>query len=181
MATLADKLRALNIDEKQVTDTLKNKKVCESIEKCLAVAKVDALDKKRGNLFFAVATKITPSIEEYRQRLTEYVVAGKIANSNHLDYTIAFIDAAIKKDGELSTAALESSCGIGIVLSEAEVGAKVREFLNTKKDDILAARYTLVISEYLKSLREHLPSAEGKSLTVEFNAALLELLGPETE
>lgn len=133
MATLADRLRALSIDEKQIADTLKNKKVCESIEKVLVFAKVDTLDKKRSNLLYAVATKITPSIEEYRQCLVEYVVAGKIANSNHLDYTLAFIDAAIKKDGELTTAALESSCGIGVTLTEAEVAAKLREYLLTKK------------------------------------------------
>ena len=121
MEGLTDKLKAVGIDEKQIVDILKNKKVCESIEKVLAFANAATLDKKRGNLLYAVATKITPSIEDFRERLTKYVVDEKIANSNHLDYTIAFIDAAIKKEGELSVENLESSCAIGVILSDAEV------------------------------------------------------------
>lgn len=74
MDGLADRLKAVGIDEKQITDILKNKKVCESIEKVLTLAGVATLDKKRGNLLYSVATKITPSIEEFRERLTKYIV-----------------------------------------------------------------------------------------------------------
>lgn len=99
MEGLADKLRGFSIDEKQIADVLKNKKVCESLEKTLNLSGVTTTDKKRGNLLYGVATKITPSIEEYRERIAKYVVDDKIANQNHLDFTIAFIDSSIKKEG----------------------------------------------------------------------------------
>lgn len=80
MEGLADRLKAFSIDEKQIADILKNKKICESIEKVLNLSGVNNIDKKRGNLLYGIATKITPSIEDFREKLTKYVVEDKIAN-----------------------------------------------------------------------------------------------------
>ena len=121
MEGLGDRLKAFSIDEKQIADILKNKKVCESVEKVFNLSGVNSTDKKRGNLLYGIATKITPSIEDYRERLTKYVVADKIANQNHLDYTISYIDAAIKKEGELSVENLEKYCAIGVTMTDVEI------------------------------------------------------------
>lgn len=181
MEGLADRLKAFSIDEKQIADILKNKKICESIEKVLNLSGVNNIDKKRGNLLYGIATKITPSIEDFREKLTKFVVEDKIANQNHLDYTIAFIDATIKKEGAVTAENLEKSCGIGIKMTDAEISQKIKEYLVSKKAELDEIRYTLSISDYLKSLRELLPFAEGKILSTEFKVHLEALLGPETE
>lgn len=147
----------------------------------LNLSGVDTLDKKRGNLLYGIATKITPFIEEFRAVLTKYVISDAIVNSNHLDYTIAFIDAAIRRDGELSIEVLEKACAIGVVMNDEEVAGRVREFLERKRSEIETARYTINVSEMLKLLRELLPFAEGKTLAAEYKNCIDAILGPETE
>ncbi|KAL4465850.1 hypothetical protein ABPG74_004087 [Tetrahymena malaccensis] len=181
MESLAERLKAFSIDEKQIADILKNKKICESIEKVLNLSGINSADKKRGNLLYGIATKITPSIEEFRLTLTKYVVEDKIANQNHLDYTISYIDAAIKKEGSIATEVLEKNCGIGVNMTDAEISQKIKEYLHSKKEVLEKIRYTLSISDYLKALREIVPFAEGKLLSSEFKVQLEAILGPETE
>lgn len=98
-----------------------------------------------------------------------------------MDFTIAFIDVAIRRDGELSIAVLESACAIGVVMTDAEVAGKVREYLESKRAELEAARYTLNVSEMLKQLRELLPFADGKILATEYKNSIEAILGPETE
>jgi hypothetical protein len=53
-------------------------------------------------------------------------------------------------------------------LQDDQILAKIRDFLHTKKQELETLRYCTSISEYMKSLREILPCAEGKTLATLF-------------
>lgn len=58
---------------------------------------------------------------------------------------------------------------------------EIKNYVNSKKVELEEIRYAFNLSDYLKSLRELLPSAEGKLIVSEFKASVESLLGPETD
>lgn len=82
---------------------------------------------------------------------------------------------------ELTLDELNKTCGVGVVVSDAEITAAVRKSIEADKATIVEERYHYNSGKALGSIGQELPFADGAKLREEFDKQLAALLGPKTE
>ena len=76
---------------------------------------------------------------------------------------------------------LNKTCGVGIVVSDAEITAAVRKSIEADKAAIVEERYHFNSGKALGAIGQEMPFADGAKLREEYDKQLAALLGPKTE
>ena len=124
------RLAAIGMQPDTIKNTLKNKKVTAALLDILTIAEVSSCPKEKGALFNALATKLKPMHQPYKQVLAKYIADEKWLKSDQLTEGIKFLDAKIASDGksyEINQADLDAETGVGVVITEAQIDAGVNE------------------------------------------------------
>ena len=82
---------------------------------------------------------------------------------------------------ESSISAFESACGVGVVVTAAEIKSSVSKLIEENRKDLVENRYRFNMGKLLGELRATLKWADGKLVKEEVDRQVLEILGPKTE
>lgn len=170
---MADKeaiLRGFGLNDKGVTDTLKNAALTQSL--------IDLNAKYGANkLLYTVATK-TPN-DSHRDLLGKYIHENKIKSTVQLDAAIQFL----QRHAEPDIAQFEEACGAGVDVSDAEIVQAVATVFQQDLEIIKTQRYLIEVGTYLRKVKDapRMRWADGAKLKAEVDKQLYALLGDRTE
>lgn len=173
-SAVGDLFRAIGLDDRRVTDTLKNKALSESLHKIILDAKVEkGSDKSVGNLLYTIAT--SKADVNHHKILAEYVGNGKIKTVQQLQGGIDYL----KTSGQqVDKNAFEQASGVGIVVSPEQIKETINTLLSSRSADLSAKKYG-IYGELLTVLtKDKLKWAEAKDVKTHLDAALEGLIGP---
>ena len=113
-------------------------------------------EKKIGNMFYSIATKMPVTLNEHRPIVAEWVGNGAISNPNQLDYVIDYLKVNEQKGG-IELEVMKKECGIGVVLTAEQIEAVVAKH-------IVTADKTSKKFEFMSKAKAEIPYVEGKVL-----------------
>lgn len=177
MASETDRLgslfRGLGLEERRVTDTLKNKALSETLEKLSVEAHAEkGCDKIVGNLLYTIATSKADAA--HHKFLAGYVGNGSIKTVAQLQGGIDFLKQV---KGEVDKKAFEQASGVGIVVTPAQVQETVSQLLADRKSDVESKRYG-IYGELLGALtKDKLKWADAKEVKAVLDAQLEAQIG----
>ena len=87
----------------------------------------------------------------------------------------------LKRATEVDLAAFDQACGVGVVVSPAQIREVTARAIEKRKAELLAERYSGPLPAVLQELRDTLKWGDGKIMKEEFDAQILALLGPKTD
>jgi len=171
-----DKLfRSIGLKAGALKNIHDNPSIGETLKECIAEARVNnGCDASVGKLIFDIATAKqmnNSNAKKHRATLLGYVVNGGIANTVQLSAAYKYLSSA----DNFEKHAFEKQCGVGVVVTEAQITQTVDEVVNKYKAQ-LAAKGRGCLGAMYKEIRETLPWADGKMMNEifqkKFNAAL---------
>ena len=157
-------LQKLSLDEKAISDVLKNAKLTQLIVEIGESLHIKSIDKKHGNIFYSMISKgVTFMNKEYFLLIGSYIVDSKLSTNAQLEEAFSFFKknpTADTKNAEVRKS-FEESCGIGINYSVQQIKEYVQKFVaeNTKE---IAKKPKL--PAILSKLKEGLKFADFKEL-----------------
>lgn len=166
--------RSLGLEERRVTDTLKNKALSESLEKLSVQANVEkGCDKTIGNLLYAIAT--TPKLDaSHHKLLAEYVGKGRIKTAQQLQGGVDYLKGAKDVDAK----EFDRQSGVGIVVTPAQIHEAITQLLANRKADLQEKKYG-IYGELLGALtKDKLKWADAKEVKGLLDATLESTIGP---
>ena len=116
-------------------------------------------------MYYTVAN-LTESFESKRQLLAEYIRDNKIDSVEKLNSAIAYVTENRMVD-KLDMAEFDRASGVGVNVTEEDVKKTVKDFIESKKEELQVVRYTFNLTNYLAKLRSLLPFANGGLLNKE--------------
>jgi len=179
---LVEKFQLAGLDEKKAKETVKNESVSRNLAKVIDEAVKHApsgLSKTAGNLLYGCATKIKKQIVDHLPLLAEYIAKEKINSDARLSAALEYLLSHPNAHENLK--AFEAACGVGVVITPAQISAAVSRLLKEHSTELVDKRYQFNFGMLLGSLRKELPWADGKLMKSEMDAQILSLLGPKTE
>ena len=171
----------IGLSEAKAKETAKNAKVAQNLVACVEKARaVGQKDPKEvGALLYHVASKMKPQVFHHSPAIVEYICRGQIDSEVRLN---AALDYVLKNPApQLDTAALESACGVGIVVTPEQIEKAVEDVIAGVKGQILEKRYRYPVGALMAEVRKIHPWADGKAVKAELDIQVLDLLGPKTE
>lgn len=174
----------IGLEAKLITSTLKNKKVCTSLEEIIRLSGVTKCDKKIGTLLYNVATTLPSAIalDTHKEMLVKAIATEKVMNPHRYALAIEFLKANKERtDMESLLVDFEKAIGVGIEVTEEDIKKAIQQALEENAPEVDSERYTVNLTKYLKMLRERLVFAEAGQITKLFQAGLADRLGPVTD
>ncbi|KNA02620.1 hypothetical protein SOVF_216950 [Spinacia oleracea] len=169
----------IGLDEKVANNTIANNKVTGNLLAVIHEAGVtEGCDRTTGNLLYTVATKFPANALVHRPTLSEYVVSSKIKTPAQLEAAFTFFTSAGPEKFSLSD--FEKACGVGVEVSNEEIGSTVGEIFEELKTTILEQRYKTNVGDLFRRVRERQPWADPKVVKQVVDTKLRELLGERT-
>ena len=132
MEELVPLFMKIGLTEQKAKETLKNKNLSKSLGLVVdeAAGQAAELDKV-GNLLYHVASKMKPQVFQYMPLLVKYICSGQLDElrlNAALDVVTKFPPNKSVSDVDLKL--FEESCGIGVVVTPAQIEDAVEEELN---------------------------------------------------
>eukprot|EP01111_Echinosteliopsis_oligospora_P004007 TRINITY_DN1630_c0_g1_i1.p1 TRINITY_DN1630_c0_g1~~TRINITY_DN1630_c0_g1_i1.p1 ORF type:complete len:656 (-),score=224.99 TRINITY_DN1630_c0_g1_i1:209-2176(-) len=170
--------KSIGLDDRRVTDTLKNKELTAQLKQCIDEAGlsggVSNNNDKSGNLVYTIATTVTKA--EHRSLLAGYVGKKQIKTAQQLTGAVNYLKTA----KEVDIKALEEAGGVGVEVTPEEIKSTVAKLLSSRSD--LSTKKWGVYGELLGSLtRDTLKWADGKEVKSELDRQLEAAVGPKEE
>lgn len=181
MEELLELFTRVGIDPTRAATTVKNKRFATALHDTIHEAGVqDGAEKAIGVMLDSLAGNLPESSIKYRK-----FIAGKIVNRDLK--TDEQLQAAIKYVAQLKTdsvdeAAFDGACGVGVVVSDADIKKAAAETVQKHRDSLAAERYTFSVGTLLKSAKEvgQMRWAPSKALKDAVDAEVAAFLGPKT-
>ncbi|WVZ96810.1 hypothetical protein U9M48_042399 [Paspalum notatum var. saurae] len=170
---------AIGLDQRTAENALANRKVTANLTAVIAEAGVTGCDRSVGNLLYDVATKYPANALVHRPDLIKYILSEKIKNSAQLHAALSFL-STLGPD-PLDSVKFEEACGVGVVVSFAEIESTVTDVLNENMEAIVEQRYRINVGSLCGQVRKRHPWGDAKSIKEEIEKRLVEILGPKTE
>lgn len=178
--TLVKRLVAIGLEEKVAKNTVANKKLAATMQLLLEEAGItDGAEKIIGLAIYQLATGLNhtdPIVAENRKTLVTYIKSKKIITTAQLDALIKYMKKTMKFDAK----ELEEACGVGVVVTHADIVRVVSETIAANKDALMKQRYRLA-GQVLGDISKQLKWGDGKVVKEVFDSQLLALIGPKTE
>lgn len=187
MASDADKsdlLKLICLSDQKIKETIKNEQLTaffiEIINHAKSILKTtEPFDKVVSVLIYSLATKFKSQLKNRQNFLIENIVNKNLASE--LQLTAAFEYLLSNPNDPLNIAEFNKACGVGVIITPAQIKATVEAVLNKNKPEILEKRYKFPVGPLLAEIRSNLKWADGKLQKTEFDEQLLALLGPKTD
>ena len=176
----AARFAAIGMQPETITNLLKNKGKTAALIEILDLCGVTECPKQKGSLLQAVATKLKPNQERFRESFAKQIASEKWKTMAQLDEGIKYIDVEMASKGklfELDIAALDAATGVGIVVTEAEIDAKVNALFEENAAAIEAEKHDFNWGKLWTSATKALQWADGAMVRDKINAKKLALIG----
>eukprot|EP01133_Synstelium_polycarpum_P012925 gene12925-15182_t len=154
---LAEQFAQIGLDTTKAREAASNASMAASLQECIKEAGIEGACEK--SLCRRIAAKTVTLINA--QACMDYL--RRVANE------------------PLNVSEFESACGVGVVVTRAQVKDCVAAYLADHAADLAEKRYRINIGVYLANVRETLKWADGKDIKEEMDAQMLAVLGPKTE
>lgn len=120
---LNKKLASYNLDSKTLKEISKNDKVTKALIEIKEICQIDVLDKKLGNIIYALVTKSSWMEFENVIFVSNYIKDGRVSTNIQLEEILNYFKNNNKfdKTNEQHVKDFESSAGIGIVYTQDEI------------------------------------------------------------
>ena len=137
-------------------------------------------DKKVGQLLYTVASKLPPNALVHRPLVISGIMKGDLVTKLQLDGCFSYLKTVGAEP--IDPDAYKTSCGIGIVVTDADIDAAFETLLESYGEKLTSERYRCV-GPLLPKLRDvgDMKWADQKTLKMTFDRKILEFLGPKTE
>eukprot|EP01125_Pyxidicula_operculata_P011886 TRINITY_DN388_c4_g1_i1.p1 TRINITY_DN388_c4_g1~~TRINITY_DN388_c4_g1_i1.p1 ORF type:complete len:737 (+),score=227.30 TRINITY_DN388_c4_g1_i1:804-3014(+) len=121
------------VADREIKNTLKDKKQVDKLLEVLAEAKIDLntpkVEEETINLLMELARKFPDG--KHRQLVVDYILKKKIGEVQ-LGEAIKYLK---KLEGELNVADFEKQCGVGVVVTAEEIKAGLSKILSDHKEE----------------------------------------------
>lgn len=183
MEELVPLFMKIGLTEQKAKETLKNKNLSKSLGLVVneAAGQTSELDNV-GNLLYHVASKMKPQVFQYMPLLVKYICSGQLDElrlNAALDFVTKFPPNKTVSDVDLKS--FEESCGIGVVVTPAQIEDAVEEEIIKVKEELAAKRYRFNTGLLMGNVRNKLKWADGKAVKHEIDMQVLNILGPKTD
>ncbi|KAF8372058.1 qars-1 [Pristionchus pacificus] len=179
-------LRWLGLSDSKVAETIKNKSLTEQLVSIVKLAKqqLASVGQKldvfpKGSLLYNVGSKTKAQCAHHLPTVVQLIVEDKIKTDIQATAAVSYILAHAMKD--LNRTELEKECGVGIIVTPAEIEETVKCIIGTYKEKLIIERYQFPVGKILGDARAKLKWADGKYLATEVEIQLRNLLGVKTE
>lgn len=177
---LIAQLVALGLSEQKSVETVKNVNVTKHLVAALAEINGRPLGEGTGLLVYHLASKLKPQTAEHLKTLVQLILAKKLDNTVRIDAALEFVLSQAQTKKEIVVADLEKACGVGIVVTPAEIDDAVSKILAKHKEEIVQQRYRFNVGKIMADVRAQLQWADGKHVKSEIDVQLFDLLGAKT-
>lgn len=177
---MAELFQSIGLSESKAKDTERNVAVSDALKTLILQVQErlgDAIDKATGNLLYHMATRFKDS-EKRTSFLLDYVCGKKICTE--LQITAAFEYLKSHPVDPIDVPSFEKSCGVGMVITQEEITARVQEGIEQFKPELLERRYSFPVGKIMGAVREGLKWADGKLVKGTVDSQVAALLGPKT-
>jgi len=174
----------LGLTEQKAKETLKNKNLSSNLSNVAETAGKESGDMKTsGSLLYHVASKLKPQKWHYMPILVKYVMNNKIDSELRLNAAMEFLtnQPPNKTADDVDISEFEQSCGVGVVVTPAQVEEAVEHEFSKVKDEVMEKRYRFNTGVMMSNVRNKLRWADGKAIKSEVDMQMLNLLGPKTD
>jgi len=173
----------IGLNESVVATTTKNAKLSSKLVQVIRAAGAEAgCDRAKGQLLYAIASRLPSTTWQHADLLARYVSEGKLRTGVQLDEALSFLKKYHAGTADVDVAAFDEAAGVHVDLSEDDVRRLVAEVIEGMREELVAERYQLPLNKLLSRVREGpLKFADGRLVKDEVEAARAALLGPKTE
>lgn len=172
---------ALKLDKQALKNVTKPKKAAEA-ECLLAFAKEagsEAAAHSSAMQKLAKGLKHTAFIKANRLRLVKYLTTGKITSSPQISAATKYFND--KKRTEFKEAEFEKACGVGVVVTTAEIEATVKKVIESHKAEIVKDGWqSKMLGRGLGECQQRLKWGDKALVTDTWNKHVEALAGPKT-
>jgi glutaminyl-tRNA synthetase len=146
----------------------------------LASGLTSGSDARVGNLLFLVASGLPDTRVSRRALLALHIASGKLRTAAQVTAAIDFLKKA-PGEGDIDVAAFSKACGLGVIVTDADLAAAASSIIDGAGDALTRDRYAFPIFSLLPAMKEGvLKWGDGKASKDAFDAAVLLKLGPKT-
>ncbi|KAI8322042.1 glutaminyl-tRNA synthetase [Martensiomyces pterosporus] len=182
MATVEDlttKFEALGLTAEKAKETAGNKKLAPTLSTIVDATGQATFEKSSGMLLYTLAATAAKEKTPHVEYIAKAISSGRLASTEQVSAATKFCS---KNDPAAAEAAFDQACGVGVVVGDEEIAAKVRGVVDSAKEKLLEERYraqgrVLGLVKKLPDLRW----ADSGKVKSEFDAQILALLGPKDE
>ncbi|KAJ2516294.1 glutamate--tRNA ligase, partial [Coemansia sp. RSA 1937] len=130
-------------------------------------------------LLYKLAAKVTKEKTPHGDYIAQAIGSGRLGSDEQVSAATKFCS---KNDPTADEKAFDAACGVGVVVSDAEISAAIAGVLDSFKDTLLAERYR-ALGRALGKVKSTaaLQWADSGKVKSEFDAQALALLGPKDE
>jgi glutaminyl-tRNA synthetase len=175
--------KLIGLNDSKIAETLKNESLsnflAEIVSYGLKLNKNSEFSKTESNLLYQIATKIKAQVRHHLNFLIQNVVNKNIQTEPQLTAALNYFLTNPGKDINLS--AFNKSCGIGVVISPAEIAHTIKTIITKYENELTTDRYKFNFGKLMSEIRLLLPWADGKLVKAEVDSQILQLLGPKTD
>eukprot|EP01029_Cantina_marsupialis_P004467 TRINITY_DN14495_c0_g1_i1.p1 TRINITY_DN14495_c0_g1~~TRINITY_DN14495_c0_g1_i1.p1 ORF type:complete len:772 (+),score=246.15 TRINITY_DN14495_c0_g1_i1:1276-3591(+) len=168
------KLAALGLKANLIKGILKNADLLTRIQKILDIVEGNA---SNGQIIYQIASEVAPKHLDF---VIGYLKEGKVTSKQQ----VSAMKDYFKKlgDNEIVVADFDKNCGIGLIITEADVKAFIDQLFEGEMEEITTKRYTFPFHKFNYNLSQgDMKFADGKLKMDTLMAKKLEILGAETE
>ncbi|KAJ1880358.1 Glutaminyl-tRNA synthetase, partial [Kickxella alabastrina] len=179
MDALISKFEALGLAAEKAKEAAGNKKLAPTLSGIIDATGQTTFDKSSGMLLYTLGTTVTKDKTPHAEYIAQAIASGRIASTEQLTAATKF---CIKNDPAANEQAFDEACGVGVVVSDDEISASVKDVIDSVKDSLVKERYrgqgkVLGLIKKAPALRW----ADSGKVKSEFDAQILALLGPKDE
>ena len=127
----------IGLTEQKAKETAKNKVLSKTLSTVVNEAETQGGDLAScGSLLYNISSKTKPQILHFMPLLVKYVCAGKLDSEIRLNAAIDYLLKLPpnKTVADVNLTELESNCGVGIVVTPAQIEDAVEEEINKVSD-----------------------------------------------
>lgn len=165
---------SIGLNEKKAEETLKNGNLSSRLLDILKEAAKYGSYSENGMLYYHLASKIKPTIENRIPFLVKNIAGRKLNNPQQVDAALQYFMTQMKKD--IDQRAFEEYCGVGIVVTSEEIEQLVEEVIENYRSEIIEKRYRFNSGYILREVRDKLKWADGRIVKNEVDLQVLYIL-----
>ncbi|KAI6197889.1 Glutaminyl-tRNA synthetase [Aphelenchoides besseyi] len=185
---MTDALNWLQLPERKIAETLKNKQLTEKLTKIVNLARETSEEqngdvvssKSKANFFYTLGSKFKPQWEQHLPLLIKQICNENIKNDAQFNAACDYL-LSHSAETKINDKEFEEAFGAGVVVTIDQIEDTIARILNQHKNEVETERYNFNVGKLLMEIRKELPWADGATIKRELDLQLVVLLGPRTE
>lgn len=151
---------SIGLSEQKANETVKNENLSKRLASILDEALKYGTVSESGTLYYHLASKIKPTLENHIPFLVRNIAEKKLNNTQRIDAALQYLLSEMKMN--VDVIAFEQFCGIGVVVTADEIEQIIEDVIGKYKNEIIEKRYKFSTGLILQEVRNKLKWADGR-------------------